>query len=533
LAGLILTVVVAVGGGLRLRGLTTRSIWHDEAFSWRIATQFSVSEMIERTAQDVHPPLYYFVLRIWTTQFGHSVPALRSLSVILGVATIVWVYLLCVEAFGVAHHYDSNAPGEGGEERAIGVLAASLLATSAIHIHWSSEARMYTLATALVVASSWLLLRAQRASIEIEAESLASRARGLKPQFDANAYWIGYVATATALLYTHNYGLFSVAAQAVVVGVWLLRQSLGCWTSLTLLTRFFSPLVAFVLVGILYAPWIPILRAQTAQVQAEYWIDPIRWLTVPNAWYQVFFPGHFGRPVPEIGALAVGIVLLSVLFAFVWNGRTGHWFAFSMVAIPTLLPALVSATTVSIIHPRHFLLPSTFVMCAIAAVVFRYLRRPECWFVAALFVGDNVLIYRDYWRSLDIDNRPGIRGAVDHLLSRRGGGEPIVVRHPCVYFVVHYLTRGIAEPKLFLPTGRTSHYTGNSILVREDYIGHEELQRYRGKRVWMMDTDGFTRGFERPPLPPGWEPVGSTESFRDVYSFQGSVWVTPYEWKEQ
>ena len=83
----LLLLIVLIGVGLRSYELTARSLWFDEAFSWRLA-QFSFPEMIERAAADVHPPLYYIFLQGWTAIFGSSLQGIRSLSVAFAALTI-------------------------------------------------------------------------------------------------------------------------------------------------------------------------------------------------------------------------------------------------------------------------------------------------------------------------------------------------------------------------------------------------------------------------------------------------------------
>ena len=55
--------------------------------------------MIERTGEStaVHPPLYFALLRGWTSCFGDSEWGLRSLSAVAGVLTIVGACLLARE----------------------------------------------------------------------------------------------------------------------------------------------------------------------------------------------------------------------------------------------------------------------------------------------------------------------------------------------------------------------------------------------------------------------------------------------------
>jgi mannosyltransferase len=88
---LMLAVVLLAGLMLRLQTASTRSIWFDEAWSWRMS-RFPLAELIERTAADVHPPLYYLLLKAWTALFGDSPLAMRSMSALFGVLTILAAY---------------------------------------------------------------------------------------------------------------------------------------------------------------------------------------------------------------------------------------------------------------------------------------------------------------------------------------------------------------------------------------------------------------------------------------------------------
>ena len=92
--GLGLVLVLAVV--LRAPRLGLEELTTDEAFSWRLAT-YPPAEIVARTATDVHPPLYYLVLDGWMKVAGEGPAALRSLSLILGLAAVGLAYLLYVE----------------------------------------------------------------------------------------------------------------------------------------------------------------------------------------------------------------------------------------------------------------------------------------------------------------------------------------------------------------------------------------------------------------------------------------------------
>jgi uncharacterized membrane protein len=48
-----------------------KTIWMDEAYTFGLIRN-SFSFIWEKTAQDVHPPLYYFLLKIFTMPFGYN-----------------------------------------------------------------------------------------------------------------------------------------------------------------------------------------------------------------------------------------------------------------------------------------------------------------------------------------------------------------------------------------------------------------------------------------------------------------------------
>ena len=91
--GGVVALVAAIGAflALTLTRLTTASIWFDEAYSAYL-TRYNLADLTHYTAIDVHPPLYYYLLKGWTNLFGNSVAAYRSLSVVLGVIALVLIY---------------------------------------------------------------------------------------------------------------------------------------------------------------------------------------------------------------------------------------------------------------------------------------------------------------------------------------------------------------------------------------------------------------------------------------------------------
>src|SRR5581483_4580543 len=89
-AGL-LFVFLVLACCLRCDRLALPPLTSDEAFSWRLTT-YSVPELLGHMPGDAHPPLHYFFLKGWVILFGDSPFALRSLSVVFALASIVVLY---------------------------------------------------------------------------------------------------------------------------------------------------------------------------------------------------------------------------------------------------------------------------------------------------------------------------------------------------------------------------------------------------------------------------------------------------------
>jgi 4-amino-4-deoxy-L-arabinose transferase-like glycosyltransferase len=213
--------VVLLAAALRLCGIGRESLWLDEATSLMLA-RMPVREIAAWTALDLHPPLYYTLLRAWI-HLGQSEAAVRGLSALASVLTVAVLCCLGCELF----------------DRATGVTAALLLAVSPYAIWYAQEARMYAWLALLVTSAIWLALRALR-----EGRWLA---------------WVGYVLTSAAALYTHYYAFFGFGIANLLFLYVAVRR--GAATRRLPARRVWLWLAAQAAVLVLFAPWLPNLLA--------------------------------------------------------------------------------------------------------------------------------------------------------------------------------------------------------------------------------------------------------------------------------
>jgi 4-amino-4-deoxy-L-arabinose transferase-like glycosyltransferase len=147
-----LIVVLLASFGLRTYRLGEQSVWWDEGLAAWAARQ-SPAAIAAWTSSDVHPPLYFLVLRYWRLLVGETEFGLRALSVFIGVLTVAASYRLAA------------ALGEGWT----GLGAALLVALSRFDVQWSQEMRMYALAALLAALSLWAAIRLWRGERWVDA----------------------------------------------------------------------------------------------------------------------------------------------------------------------------------------------------------------------------------------------------------------------------------------------------------------------------------------------------------------------------
>jgi len=138
----LLVAILLLALGLRLFNLDAQSLWNDEGTSVAVA-QRDLATIARDAAQDIHPPLYYWLLSGWLRLTGPSEFAVRALSAFLGVVLVALVYVL----------------GRLLANRWVGLAAAFLAAINPFQIYYSQEARMYMLLAVLTAATMLALVR--------------------------------------------------------------------------------------------------------------------------------------------------------------------------------------------------------------------------------------------------------------------------------------------------------------------------------------------------------------------------------------
>lgn len=307
---------------LRLLRLSFQPLWWDEGWSLYFATT-DVGAMLELTAVDIHPPLYYLLLHVWLRFLGTSPIVARLLSVCIGTATVPLLYTT-----------GRRLLGDKG-----GLLAACLLAMSPFHVYYSQEVRMYGLVALLGLAALYFAARWELGN-------------GATPTWGV---WLGYVLAASAALYAQYYAAFLLLALNLVV---LLRA----WRTRRPVQAMAPWLGAQVGVLLLYLPWLgyaggKLLTYVRFKVGVEKDV-PLGFLTYLGRHLAAFNWGHAEGALASwwwLGLLPLAVLVLVPVFLR-WQrpreGGTGHrGFGIRALGWVVLLTILACGFAVNLVFP--------------------------------------------------------------------------------------------------------------------------------------------------------------------------------------
>lgn len=309
-AGLI-SIIFAVGIGLRAWRTGTDPMWLDEAYSAYAAGKGWHFLWAVVPRYETHPPFYYSLLRLWTLIAGDGLLAHRALGVLCGIATMPLVAWATRTVAMLASQSVRRA-------NLAATAGLALAAVSPMLIRMSREVRPYpVMILVYTIAILALITIARRTG---QGRPLAGRAYAL------------YLVATGLMMWLHSLGpLYGVALGLALLAV-LLRRSMTRSDWLWLIGGHLA-------IGLFYAPALLILLDQ-----APTWIGST-WLRfgTDNLWRDVTsIHAGYGDPM-RIAAL---VLVLAGLFSL-WRSAIGRRIAGALLILgllPVLLSILISAT---------------------------------------------------------------------------------------------------------------------------------------------------------------------------------------------
>ena len=205
---------------LAAQGINADVIWYDELTSighaGGLTGPFSPLDVMRSisTHSPKHAPLFFELLAGWGALVGWHHAVLRCLTLFFGLLTVAWVYRIGVDFL------DWRA----------GLYASVFLGLNVFWLEYFHEIRMYTPQAAMLVAMLWHYLHIAHSKSPIP------RVR-----------WFGLILTATLSLYTQPFSIFVFLAIGFYHLFFLPKTK-----------RWLHTALAFLSVGVLYLPWLPV-----------------------------------------------------------------------------------------------------------------------------------------------------------------------------------------------------------------------------------------------------------------------------------
>ncbi len=223
----LLTLYVLVFAAINLSRIGLDDLWLDEVLSVDFASR-DWGVIIAKTAADVHPPLYYFILKIFMLAFGRAHYVYRIASLMPYLLTCIWLLVSGRKRYG----YAASA------------VFITLISINEYVIEYNVQVRMY----------SWAAFFALMACVQMEEIIRDGKAKD----------YILFTLFVLLAAYTHYYALLTVGFLFLGLIIWSLknRKNVG---------RIF---ICAAVDAALYIPWIIVyLSSSTRITDGGFWID--------------------------------------------------------------------------------------------------------------------------------------------------------------------------------------------------------------------------------------------------------------------
>jgi mannosyltransferase len=443
---------------LTLTNISQASIWFDEAFSAYLIN-YNFLDIARYTATDVHPPFYYWLLKAWSMLFGTTELALRSMSVLFGVLTALFSYLFVRRQFG----------------RRAGLFALAILILSPLFIRYSQEARMYTLAAAIVMSATYVLIRA-----------LETRSRKL---------WIVYGILVSLGMWTHYFTALAWIAH------WVWRYSVTRQSGArgkVLAKKFFDKnwLMAHIIAVGLFLPWLPAMVIQLVVIQTGgFWIIPVGVDTFSTYFGTLVYFLEHDRVTGWLaaGLLAGGAFVTYVSLRTYKKGskffKRNYLLVLAMAAVPPIVLFIVSLPPLTSSFVERYLLPAAVASALFMGITLAYgLKSTKIWQQVVVYVTiASMLIFgltsMFYYGNYNKNSRTGIetKQLVQQAIEKSAPGQPIIASTPWVFYEAIFYNSD-EHPIYFIDAEVDYRY------------GSLDMLKYSDKHK-IKDLDAFTKQY--------------------------------------
>lgn len=439
--------VIVIGIIFVSLGAFHSNLWFDESYSVGLA-RHTFGEIWSIGGHDVHPILYYWMLRIVYLMTGGTIMAYRIFSVIPIAIMIILGYTHIRKDFG----------------EKTGFIFSFLSAFLPEMAQYAIEIRMYSWA---ILAVTILALYAYRLTKE-----------------DNTKNWIIFGLSSLASIYLHYYGLMAAGLINVFLLIYLIvkRRKKGIIF-----------IISFgILQGLAYLPWLVNFATQLSNVSSGYWIGfsfpktPMELLSSQLAGY-VKTSDYTGLLVPTVLALELYAYMIYKTYKYAKAKEDLNSFKWSVTVYFAVILAAIIITALmktSILYYRYLFVITGLYIFAVSFILGKEENKIEIVailsVIAILGVYNNIVMMKDNY---DYSNQEPIKYLNENVkegdtivYADFGGGSVVAVQFADnqVYFY-NADNWGVEEAyKAFGPN--------YEVKVTKDFIDN------CSNRVWFVDN---------------------------------------------
>jgi len=303
-----------------LFNITFSDLWFDESYTAALV-RHSFSDMLGLIKNDFHPPLYFYVLKVFTFFIGVSPFTIRLFSVIGVLSALVLGYITGQRVFGK----------RGALYFCLLLVALPMLES------YSHFARMYTWA-AFSITGVFLYAYLFMTTNKIRDLALLS---------------LFSIMSA----YIHNFSLIGAFWANVFVFIYLLFKRNKAWR-----THF----IAVMIMILIYLPWTYILIMHLHKVEQNYWIPNVSWHVIFSCYTQPFAQNFVSIWTSFIMIFIVFILTTFTIIRSFVKHENNQWLILTLSLVifnfTVISTAVISLLSQPILYPRYIMTVVTMIM---------------------------------------------------------------------------------------------------------------------------------------------------------------------------
>lgn len=401
-------------------GIKNPDIWYDEIFSLQMG-YYPLDNLINYGINDVHPLLYYFILKF----FIHlsAVFNVGDVYLVCKIVSLIPFYLLAVLSFTKV-------------KKLFGMLTCGIFALCIISMpqmmFFAVEIRMYGWALFFITASFIYFIDF------IQEPSIRKLA----------ALTLFGICSA----YTHYFAAVGIICIYLIFFVYIVLKKKE------LIKHFIASSIVAVLA---YIPWLPILLEQFGRVSEEFWIEPITKRTLLTYLYYLFSPptrfytGEVTLEPDILGTLMIIAFIVLIIYTLKYKKDDDRFWILSLIAFASVpfIGVVVSRLMSPVFFMRYFI-PIMGLLWLSFSILLRnaYSRKEIFYPVLLLVIVVGLVCTCNFITSQELDHQNSVENQRD-LNEMFGSGNIIISDLNTTKFRLGLF---------YLPNNNNTYYTNES-----------------------------------------------------------------------